>query len=139
VQQVAKLKLKVQTGHSIKGLFILSDGERGLTVAGGNTVPQALFNDAGIVNVAADLANYQVMDNEAIMAANPQIIFVASHRVVSSDKVNTLCQHPAIKATVAGRNCAPVLMESSSALGLSPRYPQALEQMINSARWVQGL
>ena len=131
-QQVTLLKQQHNSERSIRALFVMSDSGRGITVAGNNTVPQALFDDAGIQNVAADLTDYKVMDNESILAANPDLIFVASHRIKKPEAVNALCQHPALKATSAGRNCALVVMESSSALGLSPRYPQALATVISS-------
>jgi iron complex transport system substrate-binding protein len=139
-KQVAELKIEAQARinmHSaqqknaqVTALFIMSDSDRGLTVAGGNTVPQALFDDAGIINAAKRLADYKVMDNESILAANPDIIFVASHRAKDAAALQRLCQHPALKATRAGQNCAISSMESSSALGLSPRYPQALQTML---------
>ncbi|WP_166425581.1 ABC transporter substrate-binding protein [Paraglaciecola sp. 20A4] len=142
-QQVAQLKAKASKrrlandtralagGHDkITALFVMSDSDRGLTVAGGNTVPQALFDDTGVINAAQRLPDYKVMDNESILAANPDIIFVASHRVREPSALQRLCQHPALKATNAGRNCAISAMESSSALGLSPRYPQALQTVI---------
>ena len=139
-KQVAELKIKAQArinmsrskrnNIKVTALFIMSDSDRGLSVAGGNTVPQALFNDAGIINAAKGLHDYKVMDNESILAANPDIIFVASHRVKDGAALQRLCQHPALKATIAGRNCAISSMESSSALGLSPRYPQALQTVL---------
>lgn len=133
-QQVTELKseaqARAQNQQPINALFVMSDSDRGLTVAGGNTVPQALFDDAGLVNVARDLPDYKVMDNESILAANPDIIFVASHRAKEPNALARLCQHPALKATNAGRNCVISTMESSSALGLSPRYPDALKRII---------
>jgi iron complex transport system substrate-binding protein len=138
-QQIAQLKAKASertlahsTGHEgkITALFVMSDSDRGLTVAGGNTVPQALFDDAGLINAAKNLPDYKVMDNESILTANPDIIFVASHRAREADALQHLCEHPALKATNAGRNCAISALESSSALGLSPRYPQALKKVI---------
>lgn len=137
-QQVAKLmyeaRIRSQDSREKQGaitaLFVMSDSDRGLTVAGGNTVPQSLFDDAGIINAAKDLPDYKVMDNESILAANPDIIFVASHRAKEPDALARLCQHPALKATNAGRNCVISTMESSSALGLSPRYPDALKRII---------
>lgn len=132
--RVSQLKKQAQNLKPITALFILSDGERGLTVAGANTVPQALFNDAGITNAALKMRDYKVMDNESILAANPDVIFVASHRMRSDEEVQGLCQHPAIKATTAGQICKPVVMESSSALGLSPRYPEALQVIIEKVQ-----
>ena len=129
-QERIKTNQSIGNAKPLTALFVMSDSDRGLTVAGGNTVPQALFDDAGIKNAAQSLADYKVMDNESILAANPDIIFVASHRVKDNQALQRLCQHPALKATHAGRNCVISTMESSSALGLSPRYPQALHTVL---------
>ncbi|MDP5039341.1 MAG: ABC transporter substrate-binding protein [Paraglaciecola sp.] len=136
-KKVAALKIQAHVLAPSTALFVMSTSERGLTVAGGNTVPQALFDDAGIVNAAANMKDYKVMDNESILRADPDLIFVASHNVYSEQARLALCQHPALKATKAGKNCNITTMESSSALGLSPRYPEALQAIIAKAALIE--
>lgn len=134
VLKVQVLAEQQKQGRKLNALFILSNGERGLTVAGNNTIPQALFDDAGLNNVAADLLDYKVMDNESILAAKPDLLFVASHQVRDPQALQSLCQHVALKGTAAGRECQITVMDSSVALGLSPRYPEALSIIINRAK-----
>lgn len=137
-QDVTQLKIQAQKLSPVTALFVLSNSDRGLTVAGGNTIVQSLFNDAGIVNAAANMSDYKIMDNESILMANPDLIFVASHAIYTEQAQQALCQHPALQATKAGRKCAITKMESSSALGLSPRYPHALQIMLTNAALVQS-
>lgn len=115
-------------------LFILSSHERGLTVAGKNTVPNALFDRAGIVNAAALITNYKQIENETIIQQNPDLIFIASHTFIDDSAKQGICNHPAIKFTKAGQNCHVLTMNSSMSMGLSTRFPDALEQIIAFAK-----
>ncbi len=130
--EIARLQAQRKAGTQ-KGLFILSNGDRGLTVAGSDTVPQALFDAAGIENAAANLSQYKVMDNEAIALANPDFVVLAGHVFGDESATEKMCQHPAIAATHAGRKCRVYSINSSIALGLSPRFPEALAQLLQMA------
>ncbi len=116
--------------NPVTALYVLSNADRGLTVAGQNTVPQALFEAARINNAASQIKNYKLMDNEAIVKNNPDFIILASHRFPEADAIKQICQHPAIRFTNAGRECRVLTMDSSMSLGLSTRFPEALAQLI---------
>ena len=47
----------------VKALFVVSNNDRGLTVAGHNTVPQAMFDLLGIQNGAESLEGYKLINN----------------------------------------------------------------------------
>ena len=51
----------------MKALFVVSNNDRGLTVAGHNTVPQAMFDLLGIQNGAESLEGYKLINNEAVL------------------------------------------------------------------------
>lgn len=136
--QVAELKIQAEGLMPLNALFVMTKSERGLTVAGFNTVPQALFNDANMRNAGINIPDYKVMDNESILAANPDVVFVASHQIQGPQDLLQLCQHPALKATKAGQHCAIYALDSSNALALSPRYPQALKQLITISQKVSS-
>lgn len=136
--KVQSLSLQVPKGKEVKGLFVLSNADRGLTVAGNNTVPQALFDAAKISNAAHELSNYKVLDNEAIAAQQPDFILLASHRFTDASDIKSICQHPSLIMTPAGKHCRVLVMDSSTSLGLSPRFPQALEQLIEFAYFDDG-
>lgn len=126
-QKADFLQQTKQYPANVKALFVVATNDRGVTVAGDHTVPQALFNTLGITNIAADLDNYKLMDTESILARNPDIIFVAGHMLHGENALASLCSHPAIKTTFAGRHCLVKAIDSNLGLGLSPRFGLALQ------------
>lgn len=114
----------------VTALFVLSNSDRGLTVAGTNTVPQALFDELGIRNAASALEGYKIMDNEAIVAANPSIVFLANHRFPSDADHHVICAHPALLSTDVSQTCNVHTLDSSKSLGLSPRFPEAMAEIL---------
>ena len=110
----------------LKALLIVANNDRGLTVAGRNTVPQALFSELTIRNVAQDIEGYKLIDNETVLASNPDFILVAGHMLHAEDALQKLCSQKAIAATFAGKHCLVRAIDSSIGLGLSPRFADAL-------------
>lgn len=115
-----------------KALYIVANNERGLTVAGSNTLPDALFSELGMQNIAAKLKEYKLMSNESVMQANPDVIFVASHHGMNQAAIEALCAHPAIAMTNAGKHCAIEALSSATSLGLSPRIAETLASIVNA-------
>lgn len=112
--------------NTINALFVVANNDRGITVAGNDTVPQALFDTLGIANIAGDLNGYKLMDAESVLAQNPDVVFAAGHMLHGENALNSLCTHHAIAATFAGQHCLVKAMDSSIGLGLSPRFAIAL-------------
>lgn len=117
----------------VKALFVVSNNDRGLTVAGHNTVPQAMFDMVDIQNGAQELEGYKLINNEAVVRHNPDVIFVAGHMLRGKNALTDLCEHPAIAATFAGKHCLVKVMDSNVALGLSPRFPDGLSVIAEHA------
>ena len=117
----------------MKALFVVSNNDRGLTVAGHNTVPQAMFDLLGIQNGAESLEGYKLINNEAVLQHNPDVIFVAGHMLHGKEALSHLCRHPAIAATFAGKHCLVKAMDSNVALGLSPRFAQGMSAISKHA------
>jgi len=132
-QQAKYAQVSAQLGSAINALFVVANNDRGITVAGNNTVPQALFDTLGISNIAADLDGYKLMDAESVLMRNPDVVFVAGHMLHGENALNSLCSHHAIAATFAGKHCLIKAMESSIGLGLSPRFGIALEAVTEHA------
>ncbi|MBQ4829082.1 ABC transporter substrate-binding protein [Alteromonas sp. MMG017] len=113
--------------NTINALFVVANNDRGITVAGADTVPQALFDTLGMTNIAGDLNGYKLMDAESVLARNPDVVFAAGHMLHGENALNSLCSHHAIAATFAGQHCLVKAMDSSIGLGLSPRFTIALK------------
>ncbi len=115
-----------------KALYIVANNDRGLTVAGNNTLPDALFSSLGLENIAMSLNEYKLMSNESVMQANPDVIFMASHFGSEQSAIDALCAHPAIAMTNAGQQCAVTALSSATSLGLSPRIADTLAQILSA-------
>ena len=102
-------------------------------MAGHNTVPQAMFDLLGIQNGAESLEGYKLINNEAVLQHNPDVIFVAGHMLHGKEALSQLCRHPAIAATFAGKHCLVKAMDSNVALGLSPRFAQGMSAISKHA------
>lgn len=113
--------------NTISALFVVANNDRGITVAGAKTVPQALFDTLGMTNIASDLNGYKLMDAESVLMLNPDVVFAAGHMLHGENALNSLCSHHAIAATFAGQHCLVKAMDSSIGLGLSPRFAIALK------------
>jgi iron complex transport system substrate-binding protein len=121
---------------SVKGkraLYVIANNDRGLTVAGHKTLPDALFTALNMQNIAADLNEYKLMSNESVMQANPEVIFMASHHGADQSAITALCQHPAIAMTQAAKQCNIMPLSSATSLGLSPRIAQTLAAIVTAA------
>lgn len=117
----------------IKALFVVANNDRGITVAGKNTVPQALFDTLGIVNIGAAVEGYKVMSAESVLMQNPDIVIAAGHMLRGKSAKDALCTHHALAATFAGIHCLVEAMDSSISLGLSPRFDVALQHVAEYA------
>lgn len=117
----------------IKALFVVANNDRGITVAGKNTVPQALFDTLGIVNIGDAVEGYKVMHAESVLMQNPDIVIAAGHMLRGKSAKDALCTHHALAATFAGIHCLVEAMDSSISLGLSPRFDVALQLVAEHA------
>ena len=117
----------------IKALFVVANNDRGITVAGKNTVPQALFDTLGIVNIGAAVEGYKVMSAESVLMQDPDIVIAAGHMLRGKSAKDALCTHHALAATFAGIHCLVEAMDSSISLGLSPRFDVALQRIAEHA------
>ncbi|APD90910.1 hemin ABC transporter substrate-binding protein [Alteromonas mediterranea] len=117
----------------IKALFVVANNDRGITVAGKDTVPQALFDTLGIVNIGESVKGYKVMDAESVLMQNPDIVIAAGHMLRGKSAKEALCTHHALATTFAGKHCLVEAMDSSISLGLSPRFHVALQHVAEYA------
>jgi len=112
---------------------VVANNDRGITVAGKDTVPQALFDTLGIVNIGSAVEGYKVMDAESVLMQNPDVVIAAGHMLRGKSAKEVLCTHHALAATFAGKHCLVEAMDSSISLGLSPRFYVALQHVAEYA------
>jgi ABC-type hemin transport system, periplasmic component len=133
-QQKARYADKTSAFNTqIKALFVVANNDRGITVAGKDTVPQALFDTLGIVNIGESVKGYKVMDAESVLMQNADIVIAAGHMLRGKSEKEALCTHHALATTFAGKHCLVEAMDSSISLGLSPRFYVALQHVAEYA------
>ncbi|MBQ4836169.1 MULTISPECIES: heme/hemin ABC transporter substrate-binding protein [Pseudoalteromonas] len=111
-----------------KALFILSAGERGVMVAGKETVPEVLFNYTGIKNIATH-NGFKPINRESMLVANPDFIIAPSHVVYGAGGPEKFCNQAALALIPAAKECRLLVMDSLMALGMTTRLPEAIAKL----------
>ena len=125
-RQLAQIKPSKQKR---KAMFLMGTTDRSLTVTGGNTVPQTLFNLVGIENIFHDIQGTKPVPNELVVKRQPDMIIVPDHSINQNTDIRTICQAPALAATPAGKNCKVLVIDSLMTLGLGTRLSEAAMQI----------
>lgn len=110
-------------------LFILSL-QGGRVMAGGEgTEAEGIIRLAGGVNAATGFQGYKPMTDEAVLAAQPDVILMMDREGdLAITNVDVLAQ-PALADTPAGKSGAVIRMDGMLLLGFGPRTPEAAEAL----------
>jgi iron complex transport system substrate-binding protein len=113
-------------------LFVLSFVGGRAMVAGRNTAADGIIRLAGATNAIAEYDGYKPINDEAVIAAKPDVVLVmerSSGQNLTSDAVFT---HPAFSATPAAAGKAFVSMDGLYLLGFGPRSARAARDLATS-------
>ncbi|AZZ97656.1 ABC transporter substrate-binding protein [Pseudoalteromonas sp. R3] len=113
---------------SLSALFILSAGDRGITVAGPETVPDLLFGYTGVRNLATE-PGYKPFNREAMLVSSPDFLVAPSHVVHSLGGPEQFCQQSALALLPAAQQCKLLVMDSLMSMGMTTRLPEAIAQL----------
>ncbi|KZN48014.1 heme/hemin ABC transporter substrate-binding protein [Pseudoalteromonas luteoviolacea] len=111
-----------------KALFILSAGERGVMVAGKETVPDILFGYTGIKNLATH-NGFKPFNREALLVSDPDFLVAPSHVVYGAGGPKQFCQQAALALIPAAKECRLLVMDSLMSLGMTTRLPEAIAKL----------
>jgi len=117
---------EVSTGNTAKAVFLLSASERGLIAAGTETVPQLIFNYAGVENIAAQHKGFKGINSEALALQQPDFLVAPEHVVMGAGGKEKFCQSPTLSLLEAARDCRLLIMDSLKSLGMTPRLAEAI-------------
>jgi iron complex transport system substrate-binding protein len=110
-------------------LFVLSLSSGRVMAGGADTEAGAIIALAGGTNAAPGIKGYKPLSDEAVIAAQPQVILSmqtnGDHRI-TAEQVFAL---PSLLATPAAANKALVSMDGLLLLGFGPRTPQAARML----------
>lgn len=116
---------------SAKAVFLLSASDRGLIAAGTETVPQLIFNYAGIENIASEHTGFKGINNEALALHQPDFLVAPRHVVMGAGGKEKFCQSPNLSLLKAAQQCKLLVMDSLQSLGMTPRLADAIATVKN--------
>ena len=97
--------------------------------AGNDTMIQYLINDAGGINIAADLKGYATITLESVVQRNPQIIVVMSSMGDQHSSLNYIKSNPQFASTDAVKNGQVVGIDADIFGRTTPRIVDGLETL----------
>ncbi len=115
--------------NPMRVMFILSTQGGRIMASGDNTAAQGIIELAGGINAVTEFEGYKPLTDEAITAANPDVIVMmdrgGDHSVLDYD----LWANPAISTTSAAQSQSIVRIDGLLLLGFGPRTPEAAMQL----------
>jgi iron complex transport system substrate-binding protein len=106
-------------------LFILSLQGGGIMAGGEGTEAEGIIRLAGGINAATGFTGYKPMTDEAVLAAQPDVILMMDREGdLAISNADVLAQ-PALSQTPAAATGAIVRMDGMLLLGFGPRTPEA--------------
>lgn len=109
-------------------LFVLTLQNGKIMAAGDHTAANGILKLAGATNVAAEFQGYKPMNDEAVVAASPDLIVMMSRAGPGPSDAEVLA-HPAIALTPAGKAKAIVRVDGATTLGFGPRAADAIRDL----------
>jgi iron complex transport system substrate-binding protein len=126
---VAAAAAKVATPKRV--LFVLSVQDGKLMASGTGTAADGIIHLAGATNATGSYPGYKLLNDEAIIAANPDAILMMDNAGDESATSAAILANPAVQLTTAGQNKAVIHMDGSYLLGFGPRTPAAVLDLVH--------
>lgn len=112
-------------------LFVLSAQGGKIQASGTGTAADGMIKLAGADNAVTDYHGYKALTEEAIIAANPDVILMMDRGGDHGATDAELVGNPAIALTPAGQNHAIIRLEGSYLLGFGPRTADAANELMD--------
>lgn len=124
----AKALLAKATG-SPKTLCIYNRGTATVSVAGKKTFSHILHY-AGATNAIAGVEGYKPLNTEALIAADPEYIVMASTGLESIGGIEGALKIPGIAQTTAGRKKQIISVNSLKLTNFGPRFGETVKELV---------
>ncbi|ARE42425.1 Periplasmic hemin-binding protein (plasmid) [Rhodovulum sp. P5] len=111
-----------------KVMFVMSVQGGRILAAGRETAADGIIRLAGAQNAMTAFEGYKQLTDEAVIAAAPDAILMMD-RNGSTELVERVQSHPAMKITPAGRAGAVIRMDGLYLLGFGPRTADAAREL----------
>ncbi|MFA6267349.1 MAG: ABC transporter substrate-binding protein, partial [Pseudolabrys sp.] len=122
-------KIRAGIGARKRVLFVLSFINGRAMASGKGTAADGIIKLAGAVNVIAEYEGYKQLNDEAVIAAKPDVIVSIERGGPGVLDAATVFAHPAFAATPAAAQHSFVAMEGLYLLGFGPRTARAARDL----------
>ncbi len=109
----------------VRVLFVLSLQGGAVRAGGQGSSAEGIITLAGGVNAATGFTGFKPMTDEAVLAANPEVLLVMDREGELSITHEMIGAHPALGQTEAARTGRIIAMDGLLLLGFGPRTGQA--------------
>jgi len=113
----------------VRVLFILSAAGGRLMASGTGTEADAMIRLAGGINAIEGFPGYKQLTDEAVLAAQPDVILMMDRGTGSDHGSAGVLEHPAIAITPAGQAKRLIAMDGLYLLGFGPRTADAVADL----------
>lgn len=110
-------------------LFVLSITNGAPLGGGSHTAADGMIRLAGGTNAVGEVERYKPLSPEAVAAAAPDLVVIASHAVEPNGGVEKIAALPVFAETPAAKAGRIIAMDSLYLLGFGPRTPQAARDL----------
>lgn len=100
-----------------------------LQAAGSATSANELMTLAGFTNIFAEQKSYKPVSKESFLALQPEVIITTTTSIEKSGGLSQFTQDPVIANTPAAASGRIVVLDDLLALGMGPRFDQAIRQL----------
>ena len=109
-------------------------------VSGEGNKSQAIIEAAGAIDAAteAGIVGWQLLTPEALVASDPDVYLVMERGLEVVGGIDGLLEIPGMAQTTAGRGQHIVVMPDLYLLGFGPRLPEAIADLSEFLRQVEG-
>jgi iron complex transport system substrate-binding protein len=122
---LAALKeLRARIERPLRVVFLLAFVGNKVHVGGRNSAADGIIGLAGGTNAITDFESYKPVNDEAIIAAKPDVVLAMQRHAQPLDAA-TVFAHPAFALTPAAKTKSFVAMDGLSLLGFGPRTARA--------------
>lgn len=126
IDALEKLEKNIKAPKRV--MFVLSFVGGRAMVSGRKTAADGIITMAGAVNAVPDYEGYKTINDEAVIAAKPDVILVIE-RAGTSLSADTVFGHPAFAVTPAAAGRSFVSMDGLYLLGFGPRTASAARDL----------
>ncbi|CDO39893.1 heme/hemin ABC transporter substrate-binding protein [Bartonella henselae] len=111
-------------------LFVLSVQNGRIMASGTGTAADGMIKLSGGINAITGYKGYKLLNSEALLKANPDVILLVKHGE-NSTNIDKILALPAVQATTAAKNQAIKQMDAMYLLGFGPRTANASKELID--------